>query len=164
MIELMWPRTLDQPTGTETWVLHAEPDRAGRALVSYKGGWNLFLGPRLVIPATVCDGKLEDICQELQGLRDSCPKKAHTPGWNIGWQPRQLVDQKPVILRREDGTVRFALLWVVTNGRCVLGEEYRESLPGEEPLVSFADAVKEWADERWDTPAQKELNACPTSI
>lgn len=148
----MWPRYMDQVTGLEKLIVGPETWS-----LNEKQAWTCFRGPRFAVSLMVCDGKLEEVCAEAQALRDSCPRAPHTPGFHICWQPRQLVDQEPTIRRREDGTVRFALLWVVTNGERVLGEFYRETRPEEEPLVSFSEALREWVEENL------EERPCPTS-
>lgn len=95
-------RTLDKASEAEVWVLH---DRE----------WVCFKGQHFDIPLTICDGKPEELFKELQSLRDSCPKVAHTSGFAVVLEGRRLIDQEPLIQTRSDGTIRFALIWYITN-------------------------------------------------
>jgi hypothetical protein len=147
VIEFKWPRYFDQVPDTETWSLDAMLTGASK--------WHRFRGPRFSVSLMVCDGLLEEVCAEIQVLRDSCPVKPRTIGFTCGWTPRQLPDQDPVIVRRVDGTVRFSMLWVVTTGRCVMGEFYSDTRPDEPQLCSFGQAVKEWVEEN-----PHELSRC----
>jgi hypothetical protein len=148
VIEFKWPRYYDQVPGNETWSLCLQHDVPT---------WNCFRGPRFSVSLMTCDGKPEELYEELQALREACPKKPHTEGFTVCWQDRRLMDQEPVIRRRADGTIRFGLLWVVTSGYRVLAEEYEER--DGPALLSFVAAVKEWVDANADFPLEVERNA-----
>src|SRR5580704_13502314 len=113
-IEITSTKLLDQCPEQETWSLDENRE------------WKCFRGPRFSTSLFICDGKLEDICDELQTLREHCERKPYTSGFHVCWQPRDLLGEPETPQQRKDGTVRFALRFVITNGEKVLGESYRE--------------------------------------
>lgn len=135
---------------TIAYVLRGTLDKEPTSTVWAPGpdGWKCFKGPKHVYYVIFAEGTLEDICKELQELRDSCPQ-GPADGWHTAYTLTTVTEGPKAgdSVRHTPNGLLVMLRMCVTNDENPIGSGNIEPLSVGQPLTSFGSAIRgeiEW--------------------